>query len=44
MESLQKRSRFTDDSGEINNCKSAYIHPIWHVLGWFIGYILFIGN
>ncbi len=39
MESLQKRSRFKDDSGEINDDKTAYIHPIWHVLCRFSAYI-----
>ena len=39
MESVKKRPRFTDDSGEINDDKTAYIHPIWHVLCRFSAYI-----
>ena len=44
MESLQKRPRNTDDSGEINDDKTAYIHPIWHVLCRFSEYIYFTAN
>ena len=36
MERLQKIAGLSDGSGEINDCKSAYIRLIWHVLGTFI--------
>ncbi len=39
MERLQKIAGLFDGSGEINDCKSAYIHPFWHVLCSFIAYI-----
>ena len=36
MERLQKIAGISDGSEEINDCKSAYIRPIWHVLCTFI--------
>ena len=39
MERLQKIAGLTDRAGEINDCKTAYILPIWHVLCAFITYI-----
>ena len=39
MERLQKIASLSDGSGEISDCKSAYIGLIWHVLCTFITYI-----
>ncbi len=39
MERLLEILGFQDGSGEINNGKTAYILPIWHVLCTFIVYI-----
>ncbi len=39
MERLQKRTGFSDSLGENNDCKSAYIRPVWHVLCTFITHI-----
>ena len=39
MKSLKKISRYSGDSGEINNDKTAYIHPMWHVLRRLSAYI-----
>ncbi len=36
MESLQKIASLSDGLGEVNDCKSAYIRPVWHVLCTFI--------
>ena len=39
MERVQEILGFKDDSEEICNGKTAYIHPIWHVLFTFIAFI-----